>query len=246
MSKVTVLLLGADGQIGDAIAQELAEHPLFQVVALNSAEVRAEALAEQITSNAPDFVVNALTADCLEQGLNLEDEHSVVIDSLIQSCRNISTIHLSTSQVLGYRADVLYDETADIAPESISGKQQLSIERKLQKNLERLIVLRTCWVFGGIGNSVFNQFLTRLEDGGTIELDNGMVGAPTAASDVARVVVAVIRQLNYGADCWGTYHYSSSDVSSIGEFVQTLVTLARQHNKGGSAKPELGRVGRAE
>ena len=49
-------------------------------------------------------------------------------------------------------------------------------------------------------------------------------GCPTTAEDVARVLLAITKQLSCNIDVWGTFHYAASE--PIDEFSLAEVTLA--------------------
>ena len=54
-------------------------------------------------------------------------------------------------------------------------------------------------------------------------------GCPTYASDVARILIAIIKQLECDIDVWGTYHYSGAEVTSWKGFAEAILAAAKKH-----------------
>src|SRR5690606_14580004 len=51
-------------------------------------------------------------------------------------------------------------------------------------------------------------------EGKTVCFSDDHRGNPTAPDDVARVVVAMVKQILCDADVWGTYHYAGAEIVS--------------------------------
>ena len=92
-------------------------------------------------------------------------------------------------------------------------------------------MLRSGWVFGSRQGGFLDRLLAHVESGDEIRLQSNLDGAPTPAEDLARVINTVVWQLYYGADCWGVYHYSGSEVTTSMGFTDTLIALASQYGE---------------
>ena len=85
------------------------------------------------------------------------------------------------------------------------------------------------WVIDSYGNNQLTRLLHNIRAQQPISLNSRFRGAPTLLSDVARVAVALIKQIVCGADNWGVMHYCSGDALSEAEFGEQLVQLLAQH-----------------
>lgn len=55
--------------------------------------------------------------------------------------------------------------------------------------------------------------------------------SPTPNEDIARVLLAVCRQVDCDANVWGTYHYCGLETKKEIEFVQQVLKYASQHDE---------------
>jgi dTDP-4-dehydrorhamnose reductase len=119
-------------------------------------------------------------------------------------------------------------ETDPVSAVAPIGAALAARERHLAERLARHIVLRTGPVIAERGDNLLTQTLRQLRGGGTIAAADAPRFCPTPADDVARVIGAMHDQLDCAAQCWGIFHYHSSDPASHYEFVEVLLAAAAQ------------------
>lgn len=118
-------------------------------------------------------------------------------------------LHFSTDFVFDGRLDRPYAESDTPNPISQYGKSKLAGERLLAASGCSHCTLRLEWTYGPNGNNFITKLIRRADTGGTISVVNDQVGAPTATSEVARVVQAIVAKRP-----GGVYHLAAGGYAS--------------------------------
>jgi dTDP-4-dehydrorhamnose reductase len=227
---VKVLVLGSDSSIGYDLCDLMVAQETINCVGLTKSD--AELAGEAVIRHEPDFVIN-----CYTPGVAYIDAvdalHVVWVEKLMVAVESVGAalVHISTSQVFDGSKQAPYLETDGINPASEIGKRLYQIEKLIQHSSNRTFVLRSGWVFGSRQGGFLDRLLAHVESGREIRLQSNLGGAPTPTEDLARVINTVVWQLYYGADCWGAYHYSGSEVTTSMGFTDTLIALASQYGE---------------
>lgn len=116
-------------------------------------------------------------------------------------------VQLSTSYVFDGRKQSAYLSSNPGNPIGQLGIWQWECEQVLRTVLPRHILLRTGW---GL-----QRFIRMVHDSAglhqPLNLSSRHRGQPVAASDLARVLGALLIQLGCGAEVWGTYQYAGAE-----------------------------------
>ena len=238
-AKVKILLFGANGQVGSACqslfssvgacADTAQAIELITLTHKHADFAFPENVLAAVLENAPDIVVNACAYTAVDKA-EAESElayavNAKSVEALGRACQQlgIPCIHISTDYVFDGSAQGPYSEASNVAPLGVYGGSKYEGERLLQLATEKVIVLRTSWVFGLQGNN-FVKTMLRL---GAEREELGVVadqrGCPTFAGDIAMVIgelIAKYRDENTLA--WGVYHCSNSGSCSWYDFAQTI------------------------
>ncbi len=234
-----LLITGSTGQVGRALCALALEQGIeFQAFSSDELDIRKESrVLRSIKKAKPDFVVNAAAYTAVDQAEQDEEAcfavNAVGVQNLANACKrlNIPLIHLSTDYVFNGEQRAAYVEDDEPSPINLYGKSKLEGERQLKSLLEHYVVLRVSWVFSEWGSN-FVKTMTRLAgEREKLSVVDDQIGAPTPAADIARVIIAIIRQLDCGADAWGTYHYSGREVTNWYEFACHIVEQARLYGE---------------
>lgn len=114
-------------------------------------------------------------------------------------------------------------------PSTPAGRQLLTRENFIANAVDRHIVLRTGPLIASRGDNLLTRLLRKLRAGGAVTVPEAQRFCPTSAADIARVIAAIHDQLDCGANCWGTYHYESSDPVTGYEFAEVVLAAAMQY-----------------
>lgn len=218
-----LLLTDRSHSLGVALEHELEREP-FNLLQPEAVDWRsADAVAEYIDRHRPDLVINNLgwgdspaSADASLLPL--------AADNLARACGSRDTVilQMSSYRVFGDDNKSKHSDTDECTPNSDLGRAFVRAEQASLALEERSLALRTSWIISGYGDNRLTHLLNALANGRAWRLNSRLRGAPTALSDVARVVVALVKQIDCGAQCWGVYQYCSGDVCTQVEFAEQL------------------------
>jgi dTDP-4-dehydrorhamnose reductase len=145
-----------------------------------------------------------------------------------------------------------YRESDLPAPNSIYGQSLWEGEEALRHAQPQHIILRPSWLFGSLGNSFLETVLrqAKFDLAGLRQDLSDEPGHPTPALDVAKVLLAIIQQLDCQAEVWGTYHYCGAELTTWREFIDTIIAEAKIHHIcqfiNGASGPVAYRAGSAQ
>ena len=205
-----LLLVGANGQVGDALRRSLA--PLGEVIAttrsgrlddqagcesLDLADL--DAIAPLVARVRPDVVVNAAAYTAVDRA---EDESELAfrinaqaVERLAIACadRDIPLVHYSTDYVFDGRGTRPYREDDPTAPLGVYGHSKRDGELAIARSGTRHIILRTAWVYGLHGHNFLRTMLRVGAERDELRVVADQYGCPTPAWLIADVTAAILR-----------------------------------------------------
>jgi dTDP-4-dehydrorhamnose reductase len=234
-TNLKILLLDPDSQPGFALAELLRRHPQMEWrgVAAATLAQSTEKVVELVTDFVPDFIVNTYSIGLTEFPGDLHKSHVKQLKAICRAANGVGAalVHVSSALVFNNARGKLFFETDRPKPKGPTSRRLVELEQVVTRRTQRHIVLRSGWLFGAHGWGAFHRFLRALELGEEIKLQAAIEGTPTPAADVARVLFAMLQQLDCGAPCWGIYHYCSSEITSSRDFSETVLTMIAQYGK---------------
>lgn len=218
-----ILLLGAGGQLGQALQSTLA--PLGSVLpatrdgrlpggaAAEVADLAApDTLPALVARLAPDLVVNAAAYTAVDRA---EDEPELALrvnaqapGRLSQACAaaGIPLVHFSTDYVFDGGATRPLREDDPTGPLGVYGASKLAGEQAVLEGGAAHAIFRLCWVYGPTGHNFLLTMLRLARERGHLRVVDDQRGTPTSALCIARAVARVL-----GQDGWrsGTWHLAA-------------------------------------
>lgn len=174
-----------------------------------------------------DLIVNALWQADPELAEGDPDGTKTAVFSLPVAMAEYAREHgmalfqLSSCYVFDGRKQSGYITSNPGQPVNELGNWQWECEQALRGLLPRHIILRTGWSLGRFIRKVHES--TRA--GEVLALPGRWVGQPVAVRDLARVMAAVMLQLDCGAEVWGTYQYAGAEEISLYELGLAIAGL---------------------
>ena len=226
-----LMLTDVISPLGRALEHELEREPfkllLPAVTELDWAD--AQSLQAYLQKHQPDLIINCRG---WEEAFQASGQDVLVSTArlLAQACaaQDVPLIHLSSYSVFGGDGKVTHSEKDAVAPLNDTGRVFVEAEQVIAELQPRHIILRLSWVIGAYGDNLLSRLLGAFLAGDSVTVNRRLRGAPTALSDVARVAVAMSKQIHCGADNWGVMHYCSSDACTEDEFAEQLLQLLIQ------------------
>jgi dTDP-4-dehydrorhamnose reductase len=144
--------------------------------------------------------------------------------------RSIPFLHVSTDYVFdggkGGTKNGAWTEDDPPAPLGAYGRSKLAGERAIAQAGGRHVVLRTAWVFAGHGQNFVRTMLRAGAARPRLTVVDDQRGGPTAAGDIAAVLVAIARALAEGRGVSGTFHYCGAPAVSWCGFAREIFARA--------------------
>lgn len=229
-----VLILGAQGQLGQALIHQLG--PMMPTVALGRAALdltQGDRILPLVSQYQPTVIVNAAAytaVDRAETEADLAHQVNATAPGLLAEAAaavGARLIHISTDYVFDGHRSRPWPEDAPTAPLSVYGRSKLAGEVAVRSHLpDHHLILRTAWVYGAQGPGNFVKTMVRLaRERPELRVVADQIGTPTWTGDLAAAIARLI-QLDAAVPP-GTYHYTNSGVASWYDFAVAIVEEAR-------------------
>ncbi|WP_379653909.1 dTDP-4-dehydrorhamnose reductase [Pseudoxanthomonas sp. UC19_8] len=237
---MTLLLLGANGQVGRELRRALA--PLGEVVCTTrsgtledgaACEVadfdRPESLPALLDRLAPTVVVNAAAYTAVDKA---EEDRDAAFRANAESpgalarwcaAHGVPLVHYSTDYVFDGQGTAPYAVDAPTAPLGVYGASKLAGEEAVRAAGGQHLIFRTAWVYASHGK---NFLLTMLRVGAQrdeLRVVADQIGTPTSAALIADVTAQVLRQ---GTEASGTWHLTAAGQTSWHGFAEAIFARA--------------------
>jgi len=220
-----LVILGADNPVGKALAA-LAQSQELSLHAINEGDWELNDLAGMhatIKELSPSFVINCIMPS--SQGMTLAQA-----DVLGQVCKahDVALVQLSSNNVFSGQDGETFKEEDEPNPTTDMGLDIFAVETAISNHCPQHLILRVGWMFSSVGEDEVSLLIKLAQQSEQIDLSDNRKMCPTSACDIASVLLAMVRQSRY-APLWGTYHYCSSEPTSLFKFAEVVVAEARQY-----------------
>jgi dTDP-4-dehydrorhamnose reductase len=237
---IKILVTGGDGQIAHDLVL-LGEHDShFEFICLGLSDLdvtSSDAIQQALDRFMPDYVINTAAFNNVDAAEHEPERcfrvNRDAVKNLAVECGALSIplIHLSTDHLFDGHYASGYSEDDDASPLGVFGESKRQGEDLLRQYQPKNIILRVSWVFSARGDNYLLRTLENARKHSAIETADDRQGCPTSAADVGRVILAMIKQLENGADAWGTYHYCGAEVTTRYRFTEAILAAAGQYEE---------------
>jgi dTDP-4-dehydrorhamnose reductase len=227
-----LLLLGATGQLGQALLKQLQLPQQFQYLALNRSQLDItdiSAVTAVMAQYRPDAVINcaAYTAvdNAEQQAATCIAVNATAVGQLAKLCQQYNSLLLqfSTDYVFNGRNNKAYTEQDLPAPLNVYGRSKLQAEQAIQATCSKYVILRTSWLFSEFGHNFYRTMLKLAQRGQIIQVVNDQFGCPTYAGDLAVIVLQLLqRYQQQGSLAYGIYHFAGNPAVSWYQFAEAI------------------------
>jgi dTDP-4-dehydrorhamnose reductase len=231
VSRDTILVTGAGGQLGFEVARLLA--PCGRVVAADRATLDvadAGATAAFVRERKPALIVNAAAYTAVDKA-EREPDLALAVNArapgvLADEAKRIGAllIHYSTDYVFDGRTTQPYAEDAPPAPINAYGASKLAGERAIEASGAPAIVLRTSWVYGLRGGNFLLTMRRLAAERDELFVVDDQVGVPNWCRALARATRRIVEPgFAEAAERAGLYHMSCTGTATWCEFARAIV-----------------------
>jgi dTDP-4-dehydrorhamnose reductase len=226
------LILGANGQLGQALQEELFSRDIEFITQSHSQLdiTNKEETISTLKLIRPDVVVNAAAwtnVNLAETEERLAFSVNALAPAMIASQSQpvgFKFIHISTDYVFSGNVQTPWQEDQTTCPATAYGRSKAEGERLIAKsNPANSYIVRTAWLYSRFQNN-FAKTMIRIALGESkrVEVINDQLGQPTYAVDLAANITKLI-ELN--ADP-GIYHGTNAGQTTWYQFARELFSLA--------------------
>ncbi|MEE3169066.1 MAG: sugar nucleotide-binding protein [Pseudomonadota bacterium] len=223
-----VLVVHDYGPLGKVLLERLRQTHLQVSPLLVSDPSNADLKAlENWIPEDTDLIVNALwMADPEVAESDPESAHLAAFSLPVAMAefardRGMALIQLSSCYVFDGRKQSGYITSNPGQPVNELGNWQWECEQALRTLLPRHIILRTGWSLARFIRKVQASTGANV----TLSLPGRCRGQPVAVRDLARVIAAMVLQIDCGAEVWGTYQYAGAEEINLYELGLAIAGL---------------------
>jgi len=231
--RMRLMLLGGGNALSQALIRLGAEEDISFLAPLPpEAGWDVSSLTRMLDENAPDALINLAYYHDWFQAAQVDSarlalqEHLVKWLAVLCQQRGLMLVQPSSYRVFDGARAMAYTETEKVAPLDGRGHLFAATEQAVRTLCPRHVLLRFGWLLDDSPEGWMGRFLRQLNQSEPVFLADDRRGNPTPVEDAARVILAILKQLDCQAALWGTYHYGSHDAVSQMLLGQTLMTDA--------------------
>ena len=225
-----ILLLGAQGQLGQALQTQLAGSG--ELVALGRQQLdvaNLPRLREELRRLEPQLIVNAAAYTAVDRAEN-DTANAWRINAeapgvLAEEARASGAllIHYSTDYVFNGLQAAPYREEDTCAPLNEYGRSKLAGEQAIAAAGGAHLILRTSWVYSRVGGNFLLTMLRLLQERDELRVVADQIGAPTWTHSLARATATMVEAWQAGrAGPWGLYHMTARGETSWFGFASAI------------------------
>ena len=228
MTKGTLLVTGANGQVGRALRGIASLHPGFVFVFLSREDMpihHYEGMRNVIEAVKPFALVNCAAYTAVDRA-ETEKDLAMTVNAeapgiLASLCREHGArfIHLSTDYVFDGKANSPYREEDPTAPTSVYGLSKREGERRALESNPDSVVIRTSWVYFEHGKNFVKTMMRLMRDRERVGVVNDQFGSPTYAGDLAECILQLLESSRWVP---GVYHFSNEGDIAWHEFAVAI------------------------
>ena len=203
-----VLITGSNGMLGSSLSKLLKNHDIFSFGREELDITNREKTNSTLKDIEPQVIIHAAAYTNVEQS-ELDKDKAYLVNvigtqNLVDYCiaNDVLFVYISSTGIYGTKkTSHPYNEFDDVIPTTIHHKSKFEAEKIVINHLNRFLVIRTGWLFGGgiekEKNFVYKRYLEAVSNG-KIYSDPTQIGNPTYVDDLASQINILIDGSYYG------------------------------------------------
>lgn len=231
MLRKTILVTGADGQVGSELRELSLVHPdyAFHFVSRNDLDItNALAVNDYFVRHNIDTVFNCAAYTAVDKAESEPEQADAVnvwgAANLADACRrqHATLFHISTDFVFDGSKQTPYTESDATNPLGVYGKSKLEGERMALQRNPNTVVIRTSWVYSAFGHNFVKTMLRLGKEKPELKVVNDQIGSPTYAKDLAEAMLHMLGEMQ-SHHLGQVYHFSNDGAISWFDFASAIL-----------------------
>lgn len=229
-----LLIFGKYGQLSEELQRAVPAS--WDVTALSSSECDVtdhKAVEQQIERARPDAVVNCAAYTAVdraeEEQTNADAMNWLAVENMARvAARNdVALIHISTDYVFDGTKHKPYNESDPTAPINYYGASKLRGEEAVRESGCRGVVIRVQWLYSPYGKNFMRTMLRLAEQQSEVRVVADQYGAPTAADDLATMIVKILPKVVADRELRGEiFHFAAAGRAAWSDFAEEIFRVA--------------------
>ena len=233
-SKISILVTGANGQLGNCIRNAAVgsdDNYIFTDVAeLDITD--AEAVKKMVADNDVRVISNCAAytnVDKAEDDAAFAETLNAVAPRILADAvkaNDGTLIHISTDYVFGKEPyNIPCREEQKGTPTGVYGLTKLHGEQAIAESGVKALIFRTAWLYSEYGKNFVKTMLSLTSSKPELNVVFDQAGTPTYAQDLADAIFDIIENRRFEGN-EGIYHYSNEGVCSWYDFTKAIAEIA--------------------
>ncbi len=212
-----ILVTGADGMLGHDLMTVLKDTGWVEGVDIHDFDITVQQdCMKMVMAIDPDWIVNSAAFTAVDDCENLYQKayavNAIGAANMAEAAKasGARMVHISTDYVFDGMASEPYSEDATPNPQTKYGITKLAGENRVIGILgDRVLVVRTAWLFGAHGKNFVDTILNIADRGNPLKVVADQIGSPTYTLDLASGIQKLIQR-----EASGIVHVTSSGSTS--------------------------------
>lgn len=238
MTHPTILVTGANGQLGQSFRHLAAQYPDWQFVFVDINELditKRRNVLSFFEKNKIHWCINCAAYAAVDKA---ESDQAMARRVNVTGARNLAEacalhgiplVHFSTDYVYHSRHNLPYRETDPVSPKGVYARTKLAGDRAVLKANPLSMVIRTSWLFAPYGHNFVRTMLRFGAEQSALNVVYDQLGSPTYAPDLAAAVLHIILKVEHRLvareTVAGIWHYSNEGVCSWYDFAIAVMHI---------------------
>ena len=225
----TVLVTGANGQLGLATQAATADFHALKFVFANKAELditNEHEIAAFFENNQLDYCINAAAytdvdkAEKEPQAAYLLNETAPRLLAEVCKQHNVFLVHISTDYVFDGTKGSPYTTKDTPNPINVYGASKLAGEKAIAAVGGDYCIVRTSWLYSEYGNNFQTKILEKAKTNPELEVVSDLYGTPTYAPNL---VVFLLNKITKSAFAYNLEHFADGISMSWYDLAKKIV-----------------------
>lgn len=233
--KKRILVIGSEGQLASELKDISQLQTEFDFIFTQQEEInlKDKFFTSKLESLRPDIIINTAAytqVDKAETDIkNATLLNTIAPAKLSQLCHKLSIplFHISSDYVYNVNEGYPLTEVSKTNPKSVYGITKLYGEKLVLDNHDKVIIIRTSWLYSTSGNNFVKTMLRLSKEKKELKIVNDQFGAPTYVADLANVIYTICHKIakEKNNNYWGIYNYANEGVTSWYDFTNEIFRL---------------------
>jgi len=206
MNGKNILVTGSKGMLGSNILKHLAQYNIKSVESTVDIQDFKQ-IQKLFISESPDIIIHTAAFTNVEEcEINPDKAYKINTQgtqNLVNCCINkdILFVYISSTGIYGKEKKNNYTEYDTPSPTTVHHKSKYEGERIVQNHLQRYLIIRTGWLYGGDKkqnkNFVYKRYI-EAKNNSILYSDDSQIGNPTYIKDLVQQITVLIKNQQYG------------------------------------------------